>query len=336
MLNIKIAGKDEVRELKAKEQLERLLNEYDLKKYLFTNDVIIEYFVQPHSHPILTLNTRQIDNDDAALSTFLHEQIHWYLDKRSEETEQAIKELKEIYSEVPVGGEDGAKSEYSTYLHLIVNFLEHEELTKLVGEERANKVSGNPFGYKWIYKKVLDDNKTIRAILAKNKLLLEDTTTVFFKPTEEFTEKANKIFEEQRKRIAKLLPTADIQHIGSTAIPTSITKGDLDIVVRVEEEEFPKAVEALRSLYQINQPENWSVTFASFKDDDSYDLPFGAQLQVKGSDYDDMHTLRDILIDNPNLLEEYNQMKLKFEGKDMNQYRKIKSDFFDKLRTYKK
>lgn len=155
---------------------------------------------------------------------------------------------------------------------------------------------------------------------------------VYFRPSEDFMDLANKIFEEQKRKILQLIPNADIQHIGSTAIPGSITKGDLDILVRVGGRDFEKAVEALKTLYEINQIENWSKTFASFKDDKSFALPFGVQLKVKGSDYDDFNKLRDLLINNVELLKEYNQMKLQFEGKDMDEYRKAKSDFFDKLR----
>lgn len=61
---------------------------------------------------------------------------------------------------------------------------------------------------------------------------------VYFKPSEEFLEEANKVFDEQKDRLKKLLPEADIQHIGSTSIPGSVTKGDLDINVRVTKEDY--------------------------------------------------------------------------------------------------
>lgn len=158
---------------------------------------------------------------------------------------------------------------------------------------------------------------------------------VYFKPTEEFLEKANKVFDEQKNKLKKLLPKADIQHIGSTAIPGSVTKGDLDINIRVSEEDFNKAVEVLKKLYDINQPENWHDNFASFKDDTNLGIDFGAQLVVIGSKYDDFTKLRDLLIKNPKLVEEYNQMKQKYQGKSMDEYRKEKADFFQKLRELK-
>jgi len=48
-----------------------------------------------------------------------------------------------------------------------------------------------------------------------------------------FKDNAEKTFLLQKELIKGYLPEADIQHVGSTAIPKSITKGDLDIQVRI-------------------------------------------------------------------------------------------------------
>lgn len=155
---------------------------------------------------------------------------------------------------------------------------------------------------------------------------------VHFIPTKELMNKANELFQSEKNKIKTLLPFADIQHIGSTVIPGSVTKGDLDIVVRVTKEEFNRSVEILKSMYKVNQPENWSETFASFKAN-TLEMDFGAQLVVIDSLSDDFHKLHDILKTNSQLLKEYNAMKLKYEGKNMNDYRKEKADFFQKLRN---
>lgn len=155
---------------------------------------------------------------------------------------------------------------------------------------------------------------------------------VHFRQSSDFLDFANKVFEEQKNRIVVLLPYADVQHIGSTAIPTAITKGDLDIVVRVSSDEFKNAVEELKSIYKINQPENWSNTFASFKDEENLGIDFGAQVVIKGSKSDDFVKLRDILIEHPELVNELNLLKSSYEGKAMKGYRKKKARFFQKLR----
>lgn len=155
---------------------------------------------------------------------------------------------------------------------------------------------------------------------------------VNFKPSENFRISAEKLFQQEKSRILVSLPKADVQHIGSSAIPGTMTKGDLDINVRVAREDFSKGVELLKKLYEINQPENWSDDFASFKDNRSFDLDLGVQLVVINSKSDDFVKIRDLLLGRPDLVEKCNKMKMKFEGKSMEKYRKEKAEFFENLR----
>ncbi len=154
---------------------------------------------------------------------------------------------------------------------------------------------------------------------------------VHFEYTDVFIDIANKIFEEQKKRILESLPFAKVYHIGSTAVPNSITKGDLDINVRVKMKHFEEACKKLEELYSIDVNNKRTNTTASFKDD-LQELPIGIQLTVIGSKYDDFVKLRDLLLNNYVLLKELNELKRKFEGKDMGEYRTEKAKFFQKLR----
>ena len=158
---------------------------------------------------------------------------------------------------------------------------------------------------------------------------------VYFKQSKKFSNLAEKVFKQQRDRVIKLIPSADVQHIGSTSIPGSITKGDVDIQIRVSKGDFKTAIDKLKSIYDINQSENWNENFASFKDERSLGIDFGAQLTIANSKSDDFVKLRDVLNNNPKLLEEYNQMKLKYQGKSMEAYRKEKAEFFQRLRELK-
>src|SRR5690606_23088987 len=60
--------------------------------------------------------------------------------------------------------------------------------------------------------------------------------------------KAKEIFRSLKQKINSALPTAQIEHIGSSAIDGAISKGDLDIFVGVSSDEFNQCLEALRNL----------------------------------------------------------------------------------------
>lgn len=47
------------------------------------------------------------------------------------------------YPGIPVGGQDGARYEHSSYLHVIVCYAEWQEMKALVGAERARTKSWN-------------------------------------------------------------------------------------------------------------------------------------------------------------------------------------------------
>jgi hypothetical protein len=161
-------------ERKTKEALARILATYDLSRYTFTHDVIIDEKAIPHSHPVLTLHTRHLGSDDALLSSYVHEQLHWYLDAHLTQTEAAEAELRKVYPKVPVGYPEGAQDEESTYLHLIDCYLEMKADRQLMGAERAEKVMDFWAGdhYTWVYKTVIHDEKTLAGIIEQQYLVI--------------------------------------------------------------------------------------------------------------------------------------------------------------------
>jgi len=147
--------------------LKEVLSEYDLSKWIFTNKVIIEQGVIPHSHPVLTLNTRSTDKKEI-LDVFVHEQLHWYVNKYPESEKNAIAEFRKRYKEVPYKNRAGARDEHSTYLHLIVCYLEYKSMISLIGKEDAKQLMWNQNHYTWIYNKVIEDETFIGKVLKKN------------------------------------------------------------------------------------------------------------------------------------------------------------------------
>lgn len=153
---------------------------------------------------------------------------------------------------------------------------------------------------------------------------------VNFFNSELFHEHAEKTFLIHKKKITELLPEADIQHVGSSAIPNSLTKGDLDIQVRVRAEQFSIAVELLSTLYESNDGSVKTDTFRAFKDD-ATKPPLGVQLTVIDSEFDFFWKLREVLLANNKYRHAYDKLKKEYEAKSMDAYREAKDIFFQRL-----
>jgi hypothetical protein len=163
-------------EAKTKLQLERLLETYDLNKWIFTRKIEIDEKAIPHSHPVLTLSARHVKDDDLLLSTFVHEQLHWHFTINDKLTDEALVDLKKMFPTVPDKGPEGARDEESTYLHLFVCYLEYRADRELLGELKAKQVIEfwTTDHYTWIYKTVLERGRDIGGILFKHKLMKPD------------------------------------------------------------------------------------------------------------------------------------------------------------------
>jgi hypothetical protein len=160
-------------ENQTKRQLERVLEKNKLSKWIFTKRVLIDEAARiPHSHPVLTLNTDYSNDDTRLISVFIHEQIHWHEELHPSQRDHAIAELEALFPSAPVRGPEGARDRNSTYLHLIVCYLEYEAMRELVGPEKAREVMSGWTHYTWVYKTVLDEGTKIRAILEKWKLTI--------------------------------------------------------------------------------------------------------------------------------------------------------------------
>ncbi len=173
-INLDIALKQgSASEAQTKDQLQRLVKTYDLSKWVFTKSILIDEKAIPHSHPVLTLSTRHLKDDELLLSTFVHEQAHWFISQNSKNTEAAVKELRALFPKVPVGFPEGGGDEYSTYIHLIVIYLENRANRELFGELRGRQVMDfwASDHYTWIYKTVLERPRDIGEIAFKHRLV---------------------------------------------------------------------------------------------------------------------------------------------------------------------
>jgi hypothetical protein len=159
----------------ARQQLLRIAHVYDLGPWIFTKRIVIDENAIPHSHPELTLHVRHLRDDDLLLSTFVHEELHWYLAAHQMQTDAAISELKAAFPNLPVGAPYGSEDQAGNYLHLIVNYLEWRTDAELVGELRARVIMEfwAHDHYTTLYRTVLDHSRQIGQIIRQHQLLPE-------------------------------------------------------------------------------------------------------------------------------------------------------------------
>ena len=146
---------------RVRDMLDALRRRHDLARYEYTTIVRIVPGGDTFAQPVLTLGNRFADSEDALLSTYLHEQMHWYLwhlgTPERDKVAPFMDELVRRYPDAPTAQPDGALGYDATYLHLVVNWLEVAATSEFIGRERAVAVAGAQRSYRWIYRTVLRD-----------------------------------------------------------------------------------------------------------------------------------------------------------------------------------
>ena len=150
--------------------VKKVVSSYDLTKYTYTREVVIEERAMNHAFPVLTLNARFADSSDELLSSYIHEQLHWYLREHDGQQKAAIADLRQIYPNAPVGLPEGAENAYSTYGHLVDCYLEIEADRQLIGPERTMTVIKDKGHYTWIYSTILRDEDKVRGVVQQHNL----------------------------------------------------------------------------------------------------------------------------------------------------------------------
>ena len=161
-----------------------------------------------------------------------------------------------------------------------------------------------------------------------------DNATLFsLVDTERACAKAELTYNAIRRLLASALPSgAEMHHVGATAIPGCLTKGDLDIVVRVPAQSFADADLMLASKFNRNEDSVRTETFSAFEDT-SCDPQLGIQLTAIDGPFDFFHRFVHALTSSPQLVKEYNALKRAHNGRDASQYRAAKAQFFERVLT---
>jgi hypothetical protein len=160
---------------RVRDMLQALRRRHDLSRFEYTRLVRIVPSSDTFSHPILTLGNRFAENEDLLLSTYLHEQMHWYLwhlgTPDRDPVAPFLDELVRRYPEAPTELPDGARNYEATYLHLVINWLEVAATSEFIGRVRACAVADTQRTYRWIYRTVLKDWDMLQELYERHGLI---------------------------------------------------------------------------------------------------------------------------------------------------------------------
>jgi hypothetical protein len=112
--------------------------------------------------------------------------MHWYVTRyshaRAQEWQLVFARLHEQYPNVPATEAGGAEGDFSTYLHLLVNWLEVEAVSQFIDRRQLMQhVRVLPF-YRVIHQTVIEDWEQLGAFprefgLLATEMLVDDLTS---------------------------------------------------------------------------------------------------------------------------------------------------------------
>jgi GrpB-like predicted nucleotidyltransferase (UPF0157 family) len=153
---------------------------------------------------------------------------------------------------------------------------------------------------------------------------------IVLRPVGDLANRATAVVAECRRDLDRLVPGSPVEHVGATALPSGLTKGDVDVNVRLPADRFADAVDTLKRNYAVAQPQNWTATYASFVDESKV-LPVGIQVNVIGSRDDFLVPLRDLMARDPALRARYDQVKQRAAALGPQRYWEAKNAFLQEL-----
>ncbi len=156
--------------------LRAVLAGHDLRRWLFTDLVTIDESLRGGlSHPLTISPDLLVQRPALALTTFLHEQLHW-LDGPG--VDSATAEASERWPDPPPRSLGGATDPASTWLHVSTCALEYRSLSELLGPAAAADELRRHTGYSWIYGQILADPAWFSDFLLRHGLQVPEKPLV--------------------------------------------------------------------------------------------------------------------------------------------------------------
>jgi GrpB-like predicted nucleotidyltransferase (UPF0157 family) len=141
---------------------------------------------------------------------------------------------------------------------------------------------------------------------------------------------AQQYFEEVEAFILEFLPGAHVEHVGSTAVPGCIGKGDVDVVVRVGSGEFEAARSILDGRLPRSSRNDATERYAEY-DYARREQVVSVHLVAVDGTHDVFHQFKTLLLTQPGLVAQYNSLKRVWDGREMEGYRLAKAQFIESV-----
>ncbi|MBX9246100.1 hypothetical protein ICW40_14960 [Actinotalea ferrariae] len=147
--------------------------------------------------------------------------------------------------------------------------------------------------------------------------------------SDELVAQARAVLAAERGRLRALDVPGELVLLGGASLPGTLTKGDVDLHLRVDPARFDAAVDALRGVYAVVHPDIWQPTLATFEVPGA-PLPTGVAVTPVGGEHDVRFTLTwRRIAEDATLLAEYTALKA--DGAEAPGYEERKSAFFDRV-----
>jgi hypothetical protein len=152
-----------------------VLATYDLRRWMFTDLVIIDESIRGgFSHPLTISPPRLTRRPAMALTTFIHEQLHCIDGPGSD---SATAEARERWPDPP-SPPAGCRNAQSTWLHMSVCALEYQSLSEILGQAAAEAELAEHVHYSWLYEHILADPAWFADYLQRHGLQVPDRPPV--------------------------------------------------------------------------------------------------------------------------------------------------------------
>ncbi len=163
------------REQEGADALRAVIAEHDVRRFLLTDAVWVNGEIRGgFSHPLTLSPGTLLRGPLDALTTFLHEQMHWV---QGPGLDAATTEAAERWPDPPPLPE-GAHSAQSSWLHLIVCTLEYMAVGELIGSVAAAALLRRQKHYGWMYGKIIADPGWFADLLGRHGLAVPDAPQV--------------------------------------------------------------------------------------------------------------------------------------------------------------